>query len=327
MDTEKLLEILRITVPVFALLCLGNILSRTGKMSDEHRAFLNWLVYYISLPALIFLGMASQPIDSILKFDFILTTLLSMFAILLIYTLLSLVMRLDKKIAIVMIFCTYWSNVAYMGFPLTGAAFGQRGFLLAAIVNAVSMPVLVSITFVIIGLCSDRKRGILVSIRRAVINPIIPASIAGFLYSWAAGALQIGGDGAPLPAIVKETLGMCEIILTNVGTMGLSLALIAVGGKIRFRSLGKNMLPMTLAVAGKMILLPLISLGITHVFFPESPRDAVGATVLLMAMPTAVTVAVIAAKFELNEEFASSVLTVSLLSSVIFIPAWLYVVL
>jgi predicted permease len=327
MDFDKLLEIFRITVPVFALLGLGNILSRAGKMGEEHRAFLNWLVYYISLPALIFAGMASQSIGNILNFDFILTTLFAMLLIFGIYILLSLAMRLDKKIAVVMIFSTYWSNVAYMGFPLTESAFGERGFLLAAIVNAISMPILIAITFVMLGLYADKKQSIASSIRTALVNPIILASIAGVLFSWAAGALRLGGGDVRLPVIVSETIGICNTVLKSVGTMGLSLALIAVGGKIRFRSLGKNVLPMTLAVAGKMILLPLITLLIMRIFFPGSPKDVTGAAVLLMTMPTAVTVAVIAAKFKLNEEFVSSVLAVSLLSGVVFIPAWLYIVL
>jgi hypothetical protein len=328
MDTAKLLDILRIVIPVFALLGLGNILSRAGKMTESHQSFLNWLVYYISLPSLIFAGMAAQPIRSLLMADFIWTTLLAMLAIFAVFLLISLVLRLDRRIAVIVIFSTYWSNVAYMGFPLSESAFGERGFLLAAIINAVTMPVMVAITFVMIGFCSEKKQGLGKSLRDALINPIIIASAAGIAWSWAAGALRLDGDGFnTLPLAAREMFGVGEKALKSVGTMGLSLALIAVGGKLRFRSFGKNAVPMALAVAGKLVILPLITWGIMRALFPETPKDVFGATILLMTMPTAVTCAVIAAKFKLNEELVSSILAVCMMGSVVMIPVWLYFVL
>jgi predicted permease len=109
--------------------------------------------------------------------------------------------------------------------------------------------------------------------------------------------------------------------------MGLSLALLAIGGKLRFRSFGKNVPALALSVAGKLLILPLITLGIMRYFFPAAEKDAVGSAVLLMTMPSAVTGAVIAAKFKLDEEFVSAVLATSMLCSVVMIPVWLYVVL
>ncbi|MCL2182283.1 MAG: AEC family transporter [Chitinispirillia bacterium] len=328
MDTAKLLEILRITLPVFALLGLGNILSRTGKMTENHQSFLNWLVYYISLPALIFAGMAGQPSGSLMAGNFIWATLLAMLALLVIYTAIAFVMRLDKKVAVIMIFSTYWSNCAYMGFPLTESAFGERGFLMAAVLNAVIMPVMVVISFVMVGMCSEKKQGILKSLRDGLANPIIMASLAGIAWSAAAAALRLDGEGfGTLPLVVREGLGICELIMKSVGAMGLSLALIAVGGKLRFRSLGRNAAPLTLAVAGKLVILPIITWAVLRALFPNTPKDVFGSAVLLMAMPTAVTCAVIAAKFKLNEEFVSAVIAVSMLGSVVMIPVWLYFVL
>ena len=330
MDTAKFLEILRITLPVFALLALGNVLSRVGKMNEQHQAFLNWLVYYISLPALIFAGMAVQPIQSLLNLDFIAVTLLAMAVVLLLYAGLAFAMRLDKRVAVIMVFSTYWSNVAYMGFPLAESAFPfpERGFLFAAIVNAVSMPVFAALTFVMIGLTSEKKQSVGRSLRDGFLNPIIIASIAGLAYSLAAGALRVGEPGGlVLPGAVGELLGIGESVMKNVGTMGLSLALIAIGGRLRFHSFGKKALPMSLAVCGKLLVLPLITLFMMRILFPSAARDVAGSAVLLMTMPTAVTAAVVAAKFKLDQEFVSSILVMSMLCSVIMIPVWLYVVL
>jgi predicted permease len=310
------------------MLALGNVLSRARKMNESHQAFLNWLVYYISLPALIFVGMAAQPIRNMLRADFIWTTLASMLLILIIFIAIALAMRLDKKTAVIMVFTTYWSNCAYMGFPLAQSAFGDTGFLMAAILNAVTMPVLVVITFVMVGFCSDKRQSTLKSIRDALLNPIILASAAGILYSLCAGLLGFGEGGARrLPVAVGEMLGICETALKTVGTMGITLALIAVGGKLRFRFFGKNVLPLILSAAGKLAVLPIITLLIMRYFFPDASPAVAGSTVLLMTMPAAVTGAVIAAKFGLNEEFVSAALAVSMLGSILAIPVWLYVVL
>jgi len=325
MDTSKLLEILRITLPVFAMLALGNVLSRAKKMDENHQAFLNWLVYYISLPALIFVGMAAQPIRNLLHADFIWTTLISMLLIMVLFIIIALCMRLEKKTAVIMVFTTYWSNCAYMGFPLSQSAFGDTGFLMAAILNSVTMPILVSMTFVMISFCSDKHQSILKSIRDALMNPIILASVAGILYSLCVDLLSFGeGGNRHLPVAVGEMLGICGIALKTVGTMGISLALIAVGGKLRFRFFGKNVLPLVLSTVGKLALLPLIALLIMRYFFPGADPAVVDSAVLLMVMPAAVTGAVIAAKFGLNEEFMSASLAVSMLGGVVAIPVWLY---
>jgi len=328
MDTSKLLEILRITLPVFAMLALGNVLSRAKKMDESHQAFLNWLVYYISLPALIFVGMAEQPIRNLMHTDFIWTTLIAMLLIQIIFIAIALLMRLDKKTAVVMVFSTYWSNCAYMGFPLAQSAFGKTGFLMAAILNAVTMPILVAITFVMVSFCSDKHQSTLKSIRDALLNPIILASAAGILYSLCADLLGFGEfGGRRLPVVVSEMLGICEVALKTVGTMGITLALIAVGGKLRFRFFGKNVLPLILSTLGKLAILPLITLLIMRYFFPEANPIVVSSAVLLMTMPAAVTGAVISAKFGLNEEFVSAVLAVSMMGGVVAIPIWLYVLL
>jgi len=325
MDTTKLLEILRITLPVFAMLALGNVLSRAKKMDESHQNFLNWLVYYISLPALIFVGMATQPIRNLMHADFIWTTLVSMLLIMILFIIIALCMRLEKKTAVIMVFFTYWSNCAYMGFPLTQSAFGDTGFLMAAILNSVTMPVFVSMTFVMISFCSDKHQSVLKSIRDALLNPIILASIGGIVYALFADLLGFGeGGGRRLPVVAGELLGICEIALKTVGTMGISLALIAVGGKLRFRFFGRNVLPLVLTTVGKLALLPLIALLIMRHFFPEADPAVANSAVLLMVMPAAVTGAVISAKFGLNEEFVTAALAASMMGSVAAIPVWLY---
>jgi len=178
---------------------------------------------------------------------------------------------------------------------------------------------------VMISFCSDKHQSILKSIRDALLNPIILSSIGGIVYALCADLLGFGeGGGRRLPVVARELLGICEIALKTVGTMGISLALIAVGGKLRFRFFGRNVLPLVLTTVGKLALLPLIALLIMRYFFPDAEPAVASSAVLLMVMPAAVTGAVIAAKFGLNEEFVTAALAASMMGSVLAIPIWLY---
>ncbi|MDR0307965.1 MAG: AEC family transporter [Chitinispirillales bacterium] len=328
MDTTRLIEILQITLPVFAIMGVGNIISRTGKMTGEHRTFLNWLVYYICLPVLIFTALVAQPFGSLFGIDLIIGTFLSMLAVFLFYAALAAVLRIKGKTAIVMIFSTYWANVAYMGFPLSVSAFGDKGLVQAAIVNAVSMPAFIAVTFIMISFYTDkRSNNIFASLRGALINPVVLASVIGLTAAWAADALGFNGENAAIPIAAKETFAICESILKMIGSMGLPLALLSVGGNLRLSSLGKKRLPLVLAVAGKLILVPLITLIIMRTFFASAQKEVTGAAVLLMATPMAVAASVVAAKFKLDEQFVSSILAVSTVLSVVTIPFWLYIIL
>jgi len=328
MDSNRLLEILRITVPVFIMMGIGNLLSRTGKMTEEHQSFLNWLVYYICLPVLIFTGLVGQPFRSLFNTDLIFGTLLALLAVFLIFAIGTFLFRVDGKFAVVMIYSAYWANVAYMGFPLSASAFGEKGLTDAAIVNAISMPVFVVIAFFMISFYSEKRpNSFLTPLKDALVNPIILASVIGLIAAFIADAFLLSEESRVLSPAITNTFAISKSILEMTGTMGLPLALIAVGGKLRFRSLGKNKTELFLVVFGKLILLPLLTLIIIRTLFPSAQKEVTGAAVLLMATPAAVAASIVTAKFRLNDQFTSSVLAVSTVFSVITIPFWLYIVL
>ncbi|MDR2727900.1 MAG: AEC family transporter, partial [Chitinispirillales bacterium] len=192
MDSSRVLEILRITVPVFVMMGIGNLLSRTGKMTGEHQSFLNWIVYYICLPVLIFAGLVGQPFRSLFNTDLIFSTLLALLAVFLIFAIGCALFRVNGKFAVVMIYCAYWANVAYIGFPLSASAFGERGLRYAAIVNAISMPVFVIAAFIMISFYSEKRPNrFLISLKDALVNPIILASVIGLIAAFAADILLL----------------------------------------------------------------------------------------------------------------------------------------
>lgn len=329
MNVEKLFEVLRITLPVFALMGMGNLLSRRRIMTGSHQNFLNGLAYYLSLPALIFIELASQPFDELLDKVVIFSTLISISVVFVLYAAGAFVFRLRKGLAAVVIFGTYWANAAYIGFPLVSSAFGaERGLALAAVVNAFSLPIFISVAFVLLGISrEDSERNMLHSIRSALVNPIVIAAVSGLLVAWISSALKLNDENVSLPLVAQEAVASVDSFLRLVGTMGLPLALLAVGGKLHLRAFKKNLIPLSFTVAGKLILLPLVTFLVIKILFPSTDKVVTGVAVLLMATPVAVATSVVSSKFKVEEQFTSSLLVVSTIFSVITIPLWLYIIL
>ena len=60
MDLARLGTVVEICLPVFALIGVGVWLRRSGRMDDQHQRFLAWFINELSLPALIFVGVARR---------------------------------------------------------------------------------------------------------------------------------------------------------------------------------------------------------------------------------------------------------------------------
>ncbi len=329
MDSARIFEVLRITLPVFGVIGIGNFLSRRNIMNEDHQRFLNDLAYYLSLPALIFVELASQPFYKLLDSVLIFSTLISISIIFILYSAGALIFRLKGGLAAAVIFGTYWANVTYMGFPLASSAFGiEQGLAKAAIINAFSIPVFVAVSFIMIGFTSERgQRNIVASVRNALLNPVILAALTGLAVAWIISALKLNSSSGSVPLPLKEAAMSAKAFLRLVGTMGLPLALLAVGGKLRIKAIGRHFVPLSFTVLGKLILLPLITIAVFKLLFPAADKMVAGVAVLLMATPVAVATSVVSSKFKVEEQFVSSLLAVSTILSIITIPLWLYFIL
>ncbi|KMQ49675.1 transporter [Chitinispirillum alkaliphilum] len=329
MDSIRIFEVLRVIFPVFAIMGLGKILFRKKLMNKVHQEFLNDIAYYIALPALIFVELAVQPFDLLLDPVLIFAPLLSLGAVFIVFTLIALVFKIKGPLAAPLIFGTVWANVAYMGFPLVSMAFeDEKGLAMAAIINAIPMPVFVVISFVVMGLYNHSKdKNLLHHIRPAVVNPIIIASALGLLSSFILSSFGLNSADNNTPQWVFVTGSAFHSFLQMIGTMGLPLALLSVGGTLSLASMGKNVSLLLLTVFGKLLLAPFLTYLIIVNLFPGADKTALGVSVLLMATPVAVATSVVSPRFNVNSQFVLSLLAVSTLLSSITMPFWLYILL
>ncbi|MFW5859697.1 MAG: AEC family transporter [Planctomycetota bacterium] len=327
----RLLEVLAISLPVFALIALGVALRRSGRMGDEHQRFLTWFINTFALPALIFVGVARQDFGDLIDLPVIASTLGGTAVLLLLGLLVGRLMRLPPTLLGPAIFCAYWSNVTYMGFPLARNAYGEPGFAVGAIVNAFTMPVFVVSGIVTAQILSRRGRlAPLRILRGALANPIVLAALIGIvaslLFHWAplqhayTGSNWFGHAARPTVLIVRRCL-------ESIGQVGLPMALIAIGHALRWQAVRSHRLLLVWTVPATTVLAPLLTWAALRLVFGVADPVSVTVAALLMGTPCAVACYVIGRDQGMDGPFIAAHLTISTIVSCITLPLWLYVLL
>jgi predicted permease len=326
METEKVIEVLKISLPVFAMMGLGKWLSVRKIMSEDHRDFINRITYAYALPSLIFVGLARQHFSQFWEPALLIGVVGAVGLITFLYVLLAFILRIKGGMAAAFIFGSFWANVSYMGFPLAANAFGQdKGFAQAAVVNAFTLPVFVILGFVLIGAYHNAAQSnFSKNIFKGVANPIVMAALLGMAFAFMRDFLFDFEQNAESLKWIGAIASLIASFLELLGRMGLPLALLSVGASLKIKSITGNVVPLSLTVAAKLVIVPLLTFGIIAAFFPHTDFTARATAVILMATPNAVASFVIAKQMHLAEEFVSALLVVSTAASIITIPAWLY---
>ncbi len=324
---ERALEILRITLPVFAAMGLGKWLDVRGAIKRTHRDFINSLTFNYSLPSLIFVTLASQTFSGLMRPALIFGTLAAVFLSAMLFTALGVWgLKYEKGLAAAFGFSPFWANVSYLGFPLAARAFGEEdGLALAAIVNAFTMPAFVIIGFALItGFTGRGGIGIRSRLKQSLFNPIVSSAAAGLLVSGVLGLLRNESGASMIPQSMRIAGMMVRDFLMLIGRMGLPLALISVGASLRPAGFRKYGLPVGIAAFGKLVLTPLIVLLFIQVFFAETESAVRGAAVMLMGTPTALGCYVVSRQYRAGDDFIAVLLVATTALSVISIPVWLW---
>lgn len=330
---DKVAEALAVTLPVFALVALGWWLRRRGLIDTRQRRFLADLVYWSSLPALIILGIAGRRFSELLAPP-VLAALLGGTAVTLVVMLVLVwLCRLPPALRLPAVAVSFWANISYLGFPVADQGWPDgSGRAVAGIVNAfgIALFVLLGTVLLVMGRGEAEPSAPRESLGRrlvpAVANPIVIAALVGLAVA-ALAELESVRTAPQRFLLVGLTVQAVVNLLSLLGGMGLGLALICVGAALEVDKLRGDAWPITVAVAGKLLLAPLAAFLILAGIFPAVGGAERGVPVVLMGMPTAVGCYVIASRLRRAEGFIGAVLVASTLVSVLTTLLWLSVVL
>ncbi|RKX31715.1 MAG: hypothetical protein DRP71_13025 [Verrucomicrobia bacterium] len=223
--TSPAVPILDTLLPVFAIIVLGGILTKTGFLSQSFLKKALHLAYYVALPALIFQSVAQSSYSSggpLVVFGVLLSgTLVTIF----VAYLTSHAIRLPMRDHGTFVHAAYRGNLAFLGLPIIIYSYGgvqaatEAGMVQMAVLALAPMIIFNNVAGALV-LSASQHRPSLSALRPVLrnlsTNPFFLACIAGLLFSFSTLTLPVG---------VSRTLG-------SVGQIGVPIALLCVGGTL-----------------------------------------------------------------------------------------------
>ena len=302
--------ILTVAFPVFALVGIGWLGGRLRLLGAHGTTALNGFVTWFALPAMLFGALAKVKLGEIVNLDFAVVFGGSMLAI---YVIGMIVARVVAGAGLAHMslhgLAASFGNVGYMGIPLCIAAFGPQGALPATLAVVLGAAGLLTLALVIAEFGGDdppaSRLAALMRVAGAVgRSPIMQAVVLGMLVS----SLAI-----PVPDPVQRFLDLLA------GAAG-PCALFAIGHFLSDQGFPKDWGEVGLATLGKVVLQPVLALGLLA-FYPGMDSMWAKSALLLAALPSAANCFVLAKEYDRFVAGASATILLSTIASVFTVSA------
>jgi malonate transporter len=291
-------------VPVLALIGTGFAMKARTFLSAEFWPQAEKLCYYVLLPALFINGTANAELS-----DVPIGTMAPVLAgsVVLTASGLALVQRRftfdGPAFTSVVQGSIRFNN--YLGLSIAVVLYGEQGVALAAIANAILVPLVNLLCTVAFARYGAKPLSIGGTLRSICTNPLILACAMGI-------TLNITGLGLPP--------GIAEIVRT-LGAASLPLGLLCVGAALQINSIGRNLPPIAYASAVKFLVLPGVAVAGCLLMGLTGPPA--GIIILFLALPTASSAYVMAQALGGDSCLMASTITLQTIAGALYLPALL----
>jgi malonate transporter len=291
--------------PVAVLIALGFAFRRTGFIDDAGWAAIERGVYFVFFPALLFLELARADLDgeAVLRFGGVLLATQLLMA--------AAAALARRRLAIPgptytsLLQCVVRWN-SYVAVAMAPLLFGRAGVPLAAVAIAVMVPAANVLSVLALARHgSGGAPGLLAMARVLAGNPLILACLLGL-------AVNLAGLG--LPPLVAEPLAM-------LARATLALGLLAVGAGLLPRAVLGRPLLVLLAAALKLLVKPLVGIGLGWLAGLEG--TALGMVALVCGVPTATSSYILARLLGGDAALMAGLITATTLLAFLTLPPML----
>lgn len=295
---ENLLFSLNMSLPLFILLGLGYVLARKGLFSDDYVARTTNLVYYVMLPAKLFLDICETDLTAAFDPRYVGVTVVGVMVQFILAWLCGNLLCRDKSKQSAFAHACFRGNFAYLGMALLQNIYNSDTVASTAVILAVVLP-LYNIQGVILMTIKEGEGGIHIGkiLLGVLKNPMVLAILAGLPFAY----FQV-----ELPYVASKSLSYLQVATST-------MALLVVGASIKLDAIRED-LALLLRVSGiKLLVMPAIW-GVMAVAAGLSAEQIVTLTIV-GSMPAAVNVYIITDKLGGNGKTACGAVVVTHLIS------------
>lgn len=281
-------------------------MSRHKSVNRQWLDVLNNYALWIGFPALIFVALSHMEWDFQLYGNLIFwNSARLVFAIFLVFPIAA-ILKLENRTRRTLFLAVSFGNVAYLGIPVLTNTFGDQILPEATLIAAVYLFWLFTLGIFMVEYFSEEKVSVRSLILRLVQNPLLIAVVLGLI---------IATNQIQIPKIVMSGLDLIAASVTGVVLFSLGLFV----GSQPFGKLNDWLMVLVFSLF-ILFILPYLFYLISGNFMDHSVSKI---WILDSAMPLGLTPYVLSLKYKLNTEFASRVVVLSTLLSLLSLPLWL----
>lgn len=310
MDT--LLFALNAVLPILMLISFGYILKKIKFFNDNFLSIGNKFVFRIALPALLYYTIYSISDIREINWPVVIYAVFAVCFLFIFGLVISMIFIPDPKQKGVIIQAVFRSNFAIIGIPLAEAIGGTEAVAVVALVSAVVVPlmnILAVIALVLFVREEDEKNLITSTLVKVVTNPLIVAVFLGLISLWIRSFIPVDPVGLEPVFSIKNNLEFLYLFIKWLGQIASPLALIILGGTFEFFVIKPLAKQIFIGTFSRVVMAPLLTLSFAVIlsngtdFFNFTQIDY-PAFIALLASPTAVASAIMAAEMKNDGKLA-----------------------
>lgn len=284
-------------------ICTGVLLCKYKNLpNDSHRVVNLWIVN-IALPAIAlrYIPKMNWNWDVMLIIS---TPLIIFFGAFLMIAIISKFRHVPLKTKAAILLTVGFSNMSFLGYPITEAYYGEAGLQLAILCDQVSFIVVSSLGILTATYASQGKGKLDIKdlITKVFTFPPTIAFILAFL----------------LPQFIN--MNSMDRILESLGATMVPMALFSIGLQLEFKNWKADKQLLSIALTYKLLIAPILVLGISWFFVIEKLFVQVG--VIEAAMAPMVVGTIIATEFGLNPKLSNMILSFGIPISLLTTFLW-----
>lgn len=304
---ENFLLSLNIVIPVFLIMGLGYAAKALKWIDDKSAKVMNALIFKIFLPILLCNNIRNADISQLANpgvFIYVAVGLCVLFGV---SMLLMPFFSKDGRRTGVLVQGICRANYAFLGLPLIAAMFPGQDTSVASLMVAITVPFYNALSVVALEIYRGGQIKPGKILKNIAKNPLIIGCVVGLVLLLA---------GIKLPTVLDKAM-------TDVGKAATPMALFLLGASFSFSAVRGNGRDLSFAVAMKLVIVPLIFVGIALLL---GFRDVPLASVLIaFGAPTAVSSFTMAQQMDGDDVLAGQIVVFTTLLSVVSLVAFIFV--